>query len=110
MSDNSMDEPAIDDETDSQGDDAAASDESTEVLAATDRDSRDRIVTALQYGALAVLLLLALVSLFRFYFAASNAISIWISNDFVPIFQAVFNLVVLVLAVLGLSVLVRRIT
>jgi hypothetical protein len=109
MSDTAMDEPATDDETDSQGD-AAASDESTEHLGATDRDSRERIVTALQYGALAVLLLLALVSLFRFYFAASNAISIWISNDFVPIFQAVFNLVVLVLAVLGLSVLVRRIT
>jgi hypothetical protein len=34
---------------------------------------------------------------------------VWFSSDFVPVFQAAFNLVILVAAALGISVLVRRI-
>jgi len=68
----------------------------------------DRIVYYTQLAAFAVLSLLALVATFRFYFAASNAVSRWVSSDFVSAFQAVFNLVVLLLSVIGLSLLVRR--
>jgi len=52
--------------------------------------------------------LLALVATFRFYFAASQAIQVWISEDFVSVFQAAFNLLVLIASVYGVSVLVRR--
>lgn len=61
-----------------------------------------------ELAALGVLSLLAAVAVFRFYTAASRAIDIWISSDFVPVFQAAFNLVVLFLAVAGISVLLRR--
>jgi len=71
-------------------------------------DGRD-IVGYVQWAAFAILCLLALVATFRFYFAASEAIRVWFSPDFVPVFQAVFNLVVLAASAIGISVLVRRI-
>ncbi|WP_436910578.1 hypothetical protein [Halosimplex marinum] len=71
-------------------------------------DGRD-IVGYVQWTAFAILCLLALVATFRFYFAASEAIRVWFSPDFVPVFQAVFNLVVLAASAIGISVLVRRI-
>ena len=74
-----------------------------------DDDGRD-LVTLVEWAAFGVLCLLALVATFRFYFATSNAIRIWFSRDFVPIFQAVFNLLVLVASGIGISVLVRRLT
>ncbi|QLH85047.1 hypothetical protein HZS54_18825 [Halosimplex pelagicum] len=76
-----------------------------------DRDSVDDrdIVGYVQWAAFAILCLLALVATFRFYFAASEAIRVWFSPDFVPVFQAVFNLVVLAASAIGISVLVRRI-
>lgn len=80
---------------------------------AADRDhspgpDADRIVYYAQLAAFLILAILALVATFRFYLAASDAIGTWISRDFVSVFQAAFNLVVLVLSVLGLSLLVRR--
>lgn len=72
------------------------------------RLSGNNLVTYVEYAAFAVLSLLALVATFRFYFAASRAIAVWFSSDFVPVFQAAFNLLVVVLAGLGISVLVRR--
>ncbi|WP_415381810.1 hypothetical protein [Halosimplex sp. TS25] len=67
------------------------------------------LVTYVEWAAFAILCLLALVATFRFYFAVSEAIRVWFSPDFVPVFQAVFNLLVLVASALGISVLVRRI-
>jgi hypothetical protein len=69
----------------------------------------NKLVTVVEYAAFGILCLLALVATFRFYFAASEAIRLWFSPDFVPVFQAAFNLVVLALSALGISVLVRRI-
>jgi len=71
-------------------------------------DDERRPVTYLFWGAFGVLLLLALVATVRFYLSASNAISIWVADDYVPIFQSAFNLAVLFACGLGLSVLVRR--
>lgn len=65
-------------------------------------------MTYLYWGAFAVLLLLALVAVVRFYMSASRAISIWITPDFEPIVQSAFNLAVLFACGFGLSVLVRR--
>lgn len=72
-------------------------------------DTGSRLVRFVEYATFGILCLLALVATFRFYFAASEAIRVWFSSDFVPVFQAAFNLVVLVAAALGISVLVRRI-
>lgn len=71
-------------------------------------DSDSKPITYLSWGAFAVLLLLALVATVRFYLSASNAISIWIAPDWVPIFQSAFNLGVLFACGIGLSILVRR--
>jgi len=75
---------------------------------ASSRVSGSKLVTYVEYAAFGILCLLALVATFRFYFAVSEAVQVWFSDDFVPVFQAVFNLVVLVGCALGISVLVRR--
>jgi len=61
-----------------------------------------------QFGALAVLLLVALVATLQFYFAASAAVSTFVTERYQPLFRAAFNLVVLVAAAAGVTALVRR--
>ena len=92
----------------SGGEDADAVETSPEPTAESG-DAGSKLVTVVEYAAFGILCLLALVATFRFYFAASEAIRIWFDRDWVPVFQAAFNLVVLVAAALGISVLVRRI-
>jgi hypothetical protein len=72
-------------------------------------DTGSRLVRVVEYATFGILSLLALVATFRFYFAASEAIRVWFSSDFVPVFQAAFNLVVVIAAAIGVSVLIRRI-
>ena len=86
-------------------DDSGAGDASTER-----RSTGERLAWFVQVAGLVVLGLLALVATFRVYFAASNAIRVWISRDFVSLFQVAFNLLVLLVAVYGISVLVRRLS
>jgi hypothetical protein len=81
---------------------------SADTSADDSRSSGERLAYVVQIGALVVLCLLALLATFRFYFAASQAIQVWISDDFVSVFQAAFNLLVLIASVYGVSVLVRR--
>ena len=77
---------------------------------AESRSTGERLAWLVQVAGLVVLSLLALVATFRVYIAASNAISVWISRDFVSLFQVAFNLLVLIVAVYGISVLVRRLS
>lgn len=88
-------------------DDAVERAETTRQEDEDGRDYRD-IISYLEWGAMAGLGLVALIAVFRFYFAASRAISVWISPDFEPVFQAAFNLVVLLLAATGIVVFARR--
>ena len=62
----------------------------------------------LRLGTVGLLSLLVLVSTVQLYANASAAIGRWVSPDFVPVFQAAFNLVVLLLALAGLAVVARR--
>lgn len=62
----------------------------------------------LQWLAVALLALLAVVATFRVYAGASAAIGQFVAPEFRPLFQAAFNLAVLLLAVAGISVLLRR--
>jgi len=74
------------------------------------RSTGARLAWLVQIAGLVILCLLALVATFRVYFAASTAISVWISPDFVSVFQVAFNLLVLILSIYGISVLVRRLS
>ena len=60
-----------------------------------------------RYVVLAGFTLLALVALLRFYFAASATIDTWVTAEYRSMFQAAFNLVVLLLAGIGISWQVR---
>ena len=62
----------------------------------------------LRLGATGLLAMLALVATFQLYTNTSAAITQWVSPTYVPVFQAAFNLVVLLLALAGLAVLARR--
>lgn len=67
-----------------------------------------RLRRFLNYGLLAGLLLLALVAAVGFYTAVSSAISIWVADEWQPLFRAGFNLAVLLLAGSGIAWQVRR--
>lgn len=74
---------------------------------AAEDDSRD-LSSSLEWAALLVLGLLAVIATFRFYLAASTAIGRLVSSEYEPLFQAGFNLVILLLAITGISLLTRR--
>ena len=62
----------------------------------------------LRLGAVGLLAMLALIATVQLYTNTSAAIAQWLSPAYVPVFQAAFNLVVLLLALAGLAVLARR--
>lgn len=71
-------------------------------------DDPDQARRYLMWTAVALLALLAVVATFRVYTSASTAIARFVAPDFRPLFQAAFNLVVLLLAVAGITGLLRR--
>lgn len=81
-----------------------ATDETTGQPANRSRDVR----TYLHWGALAGFLLLAVAATLQLYGSATRAIRIWVSPDFQPVFVAAFNLVVLLVAAIGISLVLRR--
>jgi hypothetical protein len=60
------------------------------------------------WAAFAILVLVALVATFQFYFAASAAITEFVTRRYRPLFRAGFNLVIVLACGLGISLLVRR--
>jgi hypothetical protein len=72
-------------------------------------DDRGDLVRYAHYALLGGLTLLALVATLRLYLAASTAIDIWVAREYRPLFQAAFNLVVLLLAAVGISWEVRQV-
>jgi uncharacterized membrane protein len=54
------------------------------------------------------LALLALLATVRFYFAVSTTIDRWVAREHRSLFQAAFNLVVLLVAAIGISWEVRK--
>lgn len=53
--------------------------------------------------------LLALIAMLRFYFAASATIDTWISQEYRSLFQALFNLAILLVAGAGIGWQARKI-
>jgi len=72
-------------------------------------ESRD-IQTLLNYAALALLVLFALVSVIQLYGAVGNDINQLISPEYRAFFRAAFNLTVLLVCVGGISMQLKRLT
>lgn len=70
-------------------------------------DSTD-LMELLYKAALAGLVLLAAIAALQFYLSGSRAISIWVTREYEPLFQAAFNLVLLLLAGIGITWVVGR--
>ncbi len=102
--DGPMTETAPDETMTKTADDDESLDDRRYALSDTSRPLR-----ALEWVALGVLSLLAIYALIQFYGSVSEAISLWIAAEYEPLFQAGFNLVVLLVAVVGTLRLVERI-
>lgn len=68
------------------------------------------VILYLHWGALAGFSLLAVLATLQFYASGSRAIEIWISAEYQPLFEAVFNLAILLVSGIGISIVVRRLT
>lgn len=94
---------------DEQGTDGEPQEDETVVRERTVIADEKRSPTEyLELAAIAGLIVVAAVAGFGFYTSASGAIDRLISPDYEPIFQAAFNLTLLLFALAGLSVLARR--
>ncbi|MFC6865098.1 hypothetical protein ACFQGE_16745 [Halomicroarcula sp. GCM10025817] len=84
-------------------------DEQPDSPAESSDDAEDRSIrTYAMWAAFAILVLVALVATFQFYFAASAAITEFVTRRYRPLFRAGFNLVIVLACGLGISLLVRR--
>lgn len=72
------------------------------------RLAKQKIAGYLYWGTFGGVFLLGTFAAFGFYQSVIEIIDIWVSEDFKPIYRAVFNLLVVLLSVLGISLLVRR--
>ncbi|WP_276272008.1 hypothetical protein [Haloarcula litorea] len=86
-------------------DDGAAEDDAT-----GGADDDRSVAEYVQWVALGVLVLVAVVATFQLYFAASAAIETFVTRRYRPLFVAGFNLAVLLACGIGVSALVRRLT
>jgi hypothetical protein len=75
-----------------------------------DRAFATRLRRYLDYAVLAGLLLLALVAVLQFYLNATQTISTWVTPEYRAPFKAVFNIVILLVSGLGISIQLRRLT
>jgi hypothetical protein len=77
----------------------------------TDSDGGGRsIAVYAQWVAFGILVLVALIASLQFYFAASAAVNEFVTRRYRPLFRAGFNLVVVLVAATGISLLARRLT
>lgn len=70
--------------------------------------SRRTIVEYLQWALFAILVLVLLISTLQFYNAATSTINTFVAPRFRPPFRMAFNLAMVLVSGLGLSLLVRR--
>jgi len=85
------------------------SDEQQAVDSDPAEEGRD-IVEYTQWAAFGILVFVAFVAAVRLYFAASASVETFVTRRYQPLFMMGFNLAVLLLSGVGLSVLLRRLT
>jgi uncharacterized membrane protein len=86
-------------------------DPSTDTDETSESDGEDtgaRVRRYANYAILVVLGLLAFVAVVRLYLSVSNVIGTWVTREYRSLFQAAFNLVVLLAAGVGISYQLRR--
>ena len=83
-------------------------DDGDETDAGTDHADTERPVEYLKWAGVVVLAVTAMVALFGFYTGVSRAITVWISSGYRPLVSAAFNLSLLLVAVGGIGLLLRR--
>lgn len=81
--------------------------ETVNTPANTTESNRD-IARYVNYAVLGGLCLLAFVAALQFYLSASQAINIWVTREYRPVFQAVFNVAIVLLAGTGIAFQLRR--
>lgn len=61
-------------------------------------------------GVFTIVMLLAFVATFQFYFSVQRAIEIWFEHQYVPIFRALYSLIILIICLylIRLYVLARK--
>ncbi|MFT4947092.1 MAG: hypothetical protein ACI8TL_001332 [Natronomonas sp.] len=69
---------------------------------------REKMIRYFYWGAFALLVLFGVFATIRVYLSIMEIIDIWVAADFKPVFRLLANAAVALIAVLGLSVLVRR--
>ncbi|CCQ32488.1 hypothetical protein HLRTI_002347 [Halorhabdus tiamatea SARL4B] len=69
---------------------------------------KGRVVEYVELGALAVLALLGVVAVFGAYASGLSAVDTWVADEYRSVFRTVFNLVVLGVVGIGMSILLRR--
>jgi uncharacterized membrane protein len=88
--------------------DSSTDDEGEAVAPSQDEGTGRRIRRYANYAVLLALGLLAFVAVIQLYLSVSNVIRIWISEEYRSLFQAAFNLVVLLAAGVGITYQLRR--
>ncbi|SFG50989.1 hypothetical protein SAMN04488063_2265 [Halopelagius inordinatus] len=73
-----------------------------------DRSTAETLKRYLNYAVLAGLILVALVSVFQLYSAVTRTIHTFVTPEYRAPFLAAFNLVVLLVAALGVSLQLKR--
>jgi len=71
-------------------------------------DESEAVAEYLLKGALVLLVVLGVVATLQFYLSATRAIAQLAGDEYRPLFQAAFNLVVLLAAGIGVAQVVRR--
>lgn len=70
--------------------------------------SNSDVRTYVNYALLVGLCLLAFVAALQFYLSATQAISVWVTREYRPLFSMVFNLAVLLVVGAGITFQLRR--
>jgi hypothetical protein len=109
MSDDEPNRAVTDDDSPTEMTDDTA-DETTVEQRSPDQSEGTDLRQKANYVLLAGLSLLALIAALQFYLNASSVISQWVTHEYRSLFQAAFNLVVLLLAAAGISRQVSRLT
>lgn len=84
-------------------------DEPDDTDEATETPLPEKMTAYLLWGTVAVLFLVGVVAFVGLYRSVGSIIDIWIAPDFRPLVRAAFNLAVVLVCALGLSVLIRRV-
>lgn len=100
-----MTETATDPETDESSD----TDDPSDTDGPSDTALSERMTAYLLWGTVAVLFLVGVVAFVGLYRSVGSIISIWIAPDFRPLVRVAFNLAVVLVCALGLSVLLGRV-